>query len=241
MNEYCKHRILSFYTLFRERQFEQDDVAFFLILIRDYSQKGSIIREVADFLAHPEEKNKGILLKRVEKIVPKMEEYIGQVNSNDTISHTRPPIFSGLSFHKEIITGIRRAFQKVGLKNVAISESDIEYREFIFCLIFLLSGFKLKFGNASIELTVLYSRDLILIANCPIHKYQNSFAQLPVLLLKDVWPDANPNGFGHVLEQHIVKRFHNGFLAAVNYEFDKYDLLLEAKNSTYGTVWPMYT
>ena len=90
MNAYCKHKIHQFYESYRHRTFDQDDVALLIVLARGYSDKGSIIRELGDFLAHPDEKDRGIVLRSVQQAADHFEEnYFSYVHDGNKKGGTR--------------------------------------------------------------------------------------------------------------------------------------------------------
>lgn len=69
MNCYTKHHINKFHTKYCSRNFVQDDVAFFTLLARDYTPKGSIFKELGDFLAHPDKKDRGIVIDSYNEVI----------------------------------------------------------------------------------------------------------------------------------------------------------------------------
>jgi hypothetical protein len=64
MNEYAKHKLLQTHQSFVDRRFDQDDVALMIVLVRDYTPEDSIFRELGD-LAHPDDKDRGLVLNTV--------------------------------------------------------------------------------------------------------------------------------------------------------------------------------
>lgn len=74
MNAYIEHSMLKFYEKYKDRTFDQDDVAFFIVVCRDYSPKNSIFRELGDFLAHPSLKDRGMTINNFKPAVQYFEE-----------------------------------------------------------------------------------------------------------------------------------------------------------------------
>lgn len=76
MNSYTKHNILKFHQKYLNRKFDQDDVALFIVLARDYMPKNSIFRELGDFLAHPDQKDRGIVLSSFQPVIDFFENNV---------------------------------------------------------------------------------------------------------------------------------------------------------------------
>jgi hypothetical protein len=104
MNEYCKHKVHQFYLSLEKGSFDQDDVALFIVLIRDYSAKGSILRELGDFLAHPDKKDRGIVLNSVKHAAALFEENCLEYFKNEVL---KPPVFKGIGTLDELVTDIQ--------------------------------------------------------------------------------------------------------------------------------------
>ena len=241
MNEYCRYKIKSFYESFIDRTFDQDDVAQFFVSSRDYSKRGSIIREIGDFLAHPNIKDRGIVLNSIEEIMPLFEMEIENYSSS-YIDYKNQPIFKGLGSDEELIDDLNHIFAKAGLNAKSIIREDNSYRDLLFCTIFLLSSFKVKFENQELELEVVYSHSLKLQARCESKNYQRHFAVLPILQLLNVWTDC-PMVFAapeHNLRMHIARRFKQGFVAAISYEDDSKckSRVYDSGDFARGQIWP---
>ena len=241
MNEYCKYKIKSFYEAFLDRTFDQDDVAQFFVISRDYSQKGSIIREVGDFLAHPNIKDRGIVLNSIKEIMPLFDKEIEDFRNN-SVDYWNQPKFKGLGSDNDLINDLNYIFKSAGLNEKKIDRDDNNYRDFLFCSIFLLSTFKVKFKNQELELEAIYSHSLRLQARCESLNYQRHFALLPVLQLPNVWTDCPTvlSAPEHNLKNHIARRFKQGFIAAISYENDSKNKSQVYNSSDFkrGEIWP---
>ncbi|WP_341581389.1 hypothetical protein [Marinobacter metalliresistant] len=238
MNTYCRHKVSQFHESFQRCSFDQDDVALFVVLTRDYAQSGSILRELGDFLAHPKGKDRGIVLKSVKEASGDFEHGLVEYFSNREFY---PPVVKGLGTHKELSDDLHKVFELAGITESEFEIDGDSFRDFVFCIIFLLSSFKLKLGRRLFELKVEYAHRLLLYISYESERFPSTFATMPILSLRNVWP-AYPYVISdpkYTLENHIVRRFEEGFLGAVAYEDDQTGQSLSAKNFERGKVWPL--
>ena len=237
MNEYNKHKIKSFYDSFQKQTFDQDDVALFLMSSRDYSEETSIFREIGDFLAHPNLKNRGIVLQSVKHVMPKFEKLLKDEYRGKDVS-SRKVIFNGLGTDEEIIRNLEQIFTTADVKFEKITSKSSCYRDFIFCTIFLLSSFKLKYKERVLPFKVIYSYNLTLETVCESNEFGNNHMKLPILRLGSVWPTCPsiPSYTEYELQNHIVKRFKQGFLGAISYDHvtNEYD-----SEKFKNDIWPL--
>lgn len=236
MNKYCKHEVHRFYQIFLERTFDQSDVALFVVLTRDYSEKGSVLRELGDFLAHLKGKDRGVTLSRVEKAAEGIDDYFANMES------VGAPIFEGIGNEEEIIQDLSNIFQRAGIKGVNIEKNGNDIRDFIFCVIFLLSSFKLKFRNMLYDFYVEYSHGVTLFTSVEGRFNPHFHANLPILSLCNVWIECPPSGIcqtKHVLNNHVVRRFDQGHLGALDYLLDLKVSSHDADKFRKGELWPL--
>lgn len=241
MNEFCKYNIKKFYQLFQSREFDQNDVAFFISLSRDYSQKGSIFRELGDFLAHPKRKDRGLVINSINDYMYEFDAYLTvETQSNEELCN-KLPNFRGFDFniYKEILKCLNQIFTLTQLKPLKIDEEDLAFREFIFCLIFLLSYFKIKLNGELIKLEVAYSGSLKLEAKCESNFFSKSFAIIPILTIRNLYPDSTPYFHRHLLSNMVARRFEEGFLAAIPIDKDNFNRKLNLNNFINSEVWPI--
>lgn len=241
MNEYCKYKIKSFYEKYIDRTFDQDDVAQFFVNSRDYSKRGSIIREVGDFLAHPNLKDRGIVLDSIKEIMPLFDNML-EDKRRGKVDYFNQPTFKGLGSDDELINDLNHIFESAGINAKLISREDNNYRDFLFCTIFLLSTFKIKYNEQELTLQAVYSHSLKLQVICESKNYQRHFAALPVLQLSNVWTNC-PTTFSapeYTLENHIARRFKQGFIAAISYENDSIHKKTRFDSNDFekGQIWP---
>lgn len=219
MNRYCAHKIRQFYKNYLRREFDQDDVVLFLVMVRDYAERNTIFRELGDFLAHPDKKDRGIVVNSINAIVGDFDEYCSTL-SEDAFSKCQ---FEGVSC-KDIAKFLQKIFEDSGESIKDISESDLEFRDFIFCLIFILENFKLAYDGRILEFTINYGHGLELSTEYESRNHPNHRASLTVLFLGNVWADyigtvsAFPSG--PVLSGFIARRLDSGMLVARSFEDD---------------------
>lgn len=239
MNNYSRHEIEKFYTKFLKLKFDQNDVAHFYSISRDYL-KGTIIGEVGDFLAHPnlkDSKTKGIVLGSIKNIMPKFEEILA--NQYKGIPTDNRPLFNGLGTDEDLINNLSEIFTLAGIDVFNFDKNSAPYREFVFCTIFLLGTFKILYGNRIFEFKVRYSHGVSLYLQCESENFKNNFALLTVLNLNNNWISA-PLYFEEKLTNHIARRFEEGFLAAISYDNDKIHEKCSADIIKQGELWPCY-
>ncbi|MBQ0745563.1 MAG: hypothetical protein KBT82_02220 [Marinobacter sp.] len=238
MNTYCRHKVNQFHESFQNCSFDQDDVALFVVLTRDYAQWGSILRELGDFLAHPKEKDRGIALNSVKEASGEFEHGLVEYFSNREFE---PPVVKGLGTHQELSGDLHKIFELAGITEKEFEIDGDPFRDFVFCIIFLLSSFKLNLGRRLFELKVEYAHRLLLYISYESERFPRTFVTMPILSLHNVWP-AYPGGISapkYTLENHIVRRFDEGFLGAIAYEDDQTGQSLSAKSFERGRVWPL--
>lgn len=238
MNAYCRHKIHQFYGSYRNRTFDQDDVALLIVLARDYSDKGSIIRELGDFLAHPDEKDRGIVLERVQQAADHFEEnYFSYVHDLEF----EPPSFNGLGTREELSRELKKILSISGISVCPIDIEDKSFRDFVFCIIFLLGSFRLKLRARLFDIRIEYAHGLTLYISYESLKFPCSFVTMPVLSLDNVWIEnfSFTGGAKYSLVNHIARRFEEGFLGAVAYEDDHIGKPLNTSSFARGKVWPL--
>lgn len=238
MNEYSKHKLLQFQQSFIDRRFDQDDVALLIVLVRDYTAKGSIFRELGDFLAHPDDKDRGLVLNSVRIAAASVEKDHDQIFYN---ADFKPPVFNGMGTLEELMVDLCAVFKLVDKSVPIFSRNDANFRDFVFCVIFLLSACRIKHERRLFELRVKYSHGLSLYISYESTNYPRHFVTLPVLFLANVWiesaiPFGSPK---YELKMHIARRFEEGMLAAIPYTDDFSSGPRRAADFASGKIWPL--
>jgi hypothetical protein len=234
MNEYCKHKILQFHKSFIDRSFDQDDVALLVVLTREYTKKRGVLRELGDFLAHPK-KDRGIVLNSVESAATFFEINCLRCFEDPNFPL---PVVAGLEPKQELLAELLGVFHLAGLPKSMLEPDDDCFRDFVFCVIFLLSSFKVKYGGRLLELTVEYSHSLTLLVAYESPNFPTHLASLPILFLPNVWIQC-PTFSKQLLRKHIARRFEEGALCAIAYEDDLEEKLLSATTFDRGSFWPL--
>ncbi len=243
MTPQSKHALRKFYYSLVERNFDQNDVERFFTNSRDYSQKNSIIREIGDFIAHPQKKEKGMILESFLGMEKPIEEFMFKNRHRKNL-----PIYNGLGTGEKLINEINKIFKKAGLEKENLLISSPSIRELISCLIFLLSGFKVELEFQSIpfkeevRMEVFYSSDLSLQAKLRLPRFPSTSFSITILRVREVWPDCPRLYIGYrpkKLENHICRRFTNNLLAAIDYKKDLKSSNHSLEDFNSGEIWPI--
>lgn len=235
MNLYTKHHIERFFQKYINRTFCQDDVALFIVLIRDYAPKNTVFRELGDFLAHPDKKDRGLVIDSFLPIVDFFDDNTESVMSGININVERP---SGIGVLEDIQSSLNHIFKKVNLGFKIKDKNDLAFRDFIFCIIFLLGNFRLKINKNLLDLKISYGNSLELSISYESSSVKRNFIKLNVLFLNTVWI-TNCGSYSKNLKDHIVRRFSNGCLGAIHYSMDISDLSADMNSIPREEVWPL--
>lgn len=236
MNAYTKYQIRNFYEKYEGQTFDQDDIALFITASRDDTNRGSIFRELGDFIAHPNLKTHGLSIKNLEPAFKYFEE-----NTDNMLDGKRPTIeipFS-IGFNDEILDELYSIFGMVGIHPTSRNIHSPSFRDFIFCLIFLLGNFKLKLNKKTCPLVVTFSGALSLTVFYPSNKYPKYLAEFTLVFLGNVYTRGLPSFYKKKLDGHIARRLFDGSLAAIPYEFDKECHLTGEKSFPKGIGLPL--
>lgn len=223
MNAYTEYQIKNFYEKYKDQTFDQDNIALFITASRDDTNHGSIFKELGDFIAHPNLKDRGMAIKNLNPAIKYFEE-----NTGDMLGGKRPTIevpFS-IGFNNEILDELYSVFGMVGIYPLSRNIHSPSFRDFIFCLIFLLGNFKLKLNKKTCPLVVTFSGALSLTVFYPSNKYPKYLAEFTLVFLGNVYTGGLPSFYKKKLDGHIARRLFDGSLAAIPYEFDKECYLL---------------
>lgn len=223
MNAYTEYQIKNFYEKYKDQTFDQDNIALFITASRDDTNHGSIFKELGDFIAHPNLKDRGMAIKNLKPAIKYFEE-----NTGDMLGGKRPTIevpFS-IGFNNEILDELYSVFGMVGIYPLSRNIHSPSFRDFIFCLIFLLGNFKLKLNKKTCPLVVTFSGALSLTVFYPSNKYPKYLAEFTLVFLGNVYTGGLPSFYKKKLDGHIARRLFDGSLAAIPYEFDKECYLL---------------
>lgn len=240
MNEYSKHKLVQFHHSFLGRSFDQDDVALFIVLARDYTQKGSIFRELGDFLAHPDAKDRGIVLDSVREAA---EAFDRDCRKYRTDRDFKRPVFKGLGTLEELLAELKTVFKLADVQGHKFGRESASFRDFVFCVVFLLSACKVKLDGHLYELEVEYSHALSLSLRYESRNDPRHFAIMPVVSLLNVWIECPtiPMPMKYPLPNHIARRLTGGALAAISYKDDDATRTKSAEAIGRGKVWPLPT
>ncbi len=236
MNAYTEYQIKNFYEKYESQTFDQDDVSLFITASRDDTNRGSIFRELGDFIAHPNLKTHGLSIKNLKPAIKYFEE-----NTDDMLDGKRPTIevpFS-IGFNNEILDELYSVFGMVGIYPSSRNIHSPSFREFMFCLIFLLGNFKLELNKKTCPLVVTFSGALSLTVLYPSNKYPKYLAEFTLAFLGNVYTGGLPSFYKKKLDEHIVRRLFDGSLAAIPYEFDKECYLTGEKPFPKGVGLPL--
>ena len=222
VNEYTAHMIKKFYRSYINRTFDQDDVTLFLISARDYCKRNKSMREIGDFIAHPGARDRGITLSSVTDVTPYFEVMLqAQYNFSATESEYLP--YRGIGTRDDLLEDLQSIFDMANAGTIDRSPESPEFREFLFCIIFLLCKFSIKIKNQKLLFEIQYSKDLSLNIRYESTVYPRHYANLTVIRIRDVWKEL-PTSIFHTrsikVTNHIARRFNRGFLCAVPYESD---------------------
>lgn len=236
MNTYTEYQIKNFYKKYESQTFDQDDIALFITASRDDTNHGSIFKELGDFIAHPNLKTKGMAIK---KLIPAMKYF--EENTDEMLDGKRPTIEVpfAIGFNDEVLDELHSVFRMVGIDSFSKNIHSQSFREFIFCLIFLLGNFKLKLNKKTCPLVVTFSGALSLTVLYPSDKYSKYFAEFTLAFLGNVYTGGLPSFYKQKLDAHIVRRLFDGSLAAIPYEFDKKCYLIGEDPFPKGTGLPL--
>lgn len=236
MNKYTHHHIERFYEKFISRSFDQDDAAMFIVLARDYTPVGSIFRELGDFLAHPDEKSRGLVIRAFQETIDFFDD-----NTLETFDGAELPKqrSSGIGVLDEVKTSLCAIFAQGGIEHEIESRNELRFRDFVFCLIFLLGNFRLKMNGQLVQIQVKYGNALSLSISYESANYDRHYLSLNLMLLCGVWPQCIPTYYEKDLSGYMVRRFSNGYLGAIPYELDVPCLDTDMLSFERGVVWPL--
>lgn len=235
MNPNTLHAIHNFYSKFSSRTFDQDDVALFITSIRDYSISKGILREIGDFLAHPEYKDRGLSITNFTAILDFFDENTLE-SFNDVDIET--PSYSSIGSLDEIIKELISIFGLANIQARIKDKNNLSIRDFMFCIIFLLNGYKLQFRKQLFRLSVCYGHSLELFVKYESKKHKNYFAKLIVLFLGNICV-TNSSHSTKELPNHIARRFNNGLLVAISHENDRKINSKEIDDYPQSELWPL--
>lgn len=235
MNPNTIHSIHNFYKKYSNRTFDQDDVALFISSVRDYSKPKSTLREIGDFLAHPECKDRGISITNFTAILDFFEKNTLETFNNLDI---KAPSYSSIGNADEIACDLIFIFKLADINLLINDKNNLALRDFMFCIIFLLNGYKLQFDNRLFPLSVSYGHSLELFVEYESSKHKNHFAKLTVLFLGNIWK-TNSSGFTQKLPNHIARRFKNGILIAISHKNDRDINSKEVADYKKEHLWPL--
>lgn len=224
MNSLVQHRIKKFIKKYEARSFDQDDVMLLLIDIRDASKTNSLSRELGDYFAHPHERDRGLTWKILD------DEYkVTQESFDDVIcgkNNIQPKI---LCDEIEIIKSVGDSLKLSGIASDVFGKTIYEKstRDFMLCLVGLLSSFSLKVGGLVHPLKLCLSNRgpfLSIMASIKVVKEDktisinwnilNTSCRVQEECLKELFPWGN-------LSYFVARRMDDGELAMCRLETDE--------------------
>jgi hypothetical protein len=215
MMAYCKHVITRFAESLANSTFDQDSVAHFIVMARDYSAKRGVIRELGDFLAHPTGRNTGLVFVALEKSAVIFESFLLAPRVDRDAAHLRVPYdpMDKKVLHEELL-GI---FTQAGVVcNVQIKSSAFE--DFVACVIFLLQYCQVTVNGVATKFELHYGHGLSLNAMYESKKFNRNFAKIPLLYVHNI--NRSYTGPDHELNHFVARRFEDGRLIAISYADD---------------------
>lgn len=215
MMSYCAHVVSRFSRHLQERTFDQDDVALFILMTRDYCQKGSALRELGDFLAHPKARDRGLVFSALEASAKIFEEFL----EADRISPYQliPKIDFKPLERKSILQDIKTAFKVAGI-DVKIEVTEKSFDELISCIILLIQNCAVDINGQRACFDLKYGHGIYLSAIYVSEKFPAQNALFPLLSVGNI-----NKSFLHPaqkIDKYIARRIKDGRLIALPYSVD---------------------
>lgn len=207
--EYCAHVISRFSQKVKSRTFDQDDVALFILMERDYCSKGSVLRELGDFLSHPKSRDRGLVFSALESSATLFEEFLQAEMIDPDIPVPRiefRPLDKGA-----LLCNIEEAFRRT-CPETKIDISPVAAEELIACVILLIQycGVEIKGRRASFELK--YGHGLYLKALYNSEKLTSYWAEFPLLSVGNI--NRSYTGSAWKIDKYVARRIADGRLVA---------------------------
>ncbi len=197
-------------------------------------KKNSIFRELGDFLAHPDQKDKGIVISSFQPVIDFFENNVERFFSDGIVNFEMP---KGLGLLEDVQDSLFSEFKLVDLELPIMGRNEESFRDFIFCLIFILGSCKLKIKDKKYNLCITYGHSLQLNISYESSKKPRNFILMSVLFLGNVWRQGG--SYEKELLNHIARRFDNGLLGAIPYELDFLNFNSNMSSYKKGVVWPL--
>ncbi|RZT98244.1 hypothetical protein EV681_0020 [Advenella incenata] len=233
MNEYVKHSIRKFHKLYQQRVFDQDDVALILVLVRDYTAKGGLLRELGDFLAHPDRKDRGLLITEIHRIAALHDEFLTEEyrlrRNGLEYDYTKLPRFHGITrdqLSNELAAVL--SFSDVDTRN--FDSNSHSFREFVACVILLLEPCQLKVNDQLLRVEVEYGHAITALVKYESQLYRNNFASLPILSLLNVNIHMTRQHECFTLSSVVARRHRSGGLFAISHCNDLVEQFMHREN-----------
>lgn len=215
MMAYCAHVISRFSRQLIERSFDQDDVALFILMARDYLDEGGPLRELGHFLAHPKERDRGLVFKALELSAKRFEEYMEADRLNP--GEQAPCI----DFHpidkKLLLADVRLVFAQAGLPG-EIEIPPLAVEELIACVILIIQKCGLLINGQRAWFELRYGHGLHLSALYPSKLRQSYRALFPLLSVGNI--NRRYTGLDGEIEGYVARRNKTGLLVGVQYSVD---------------------
>ncbi|EGR0111317.1 hypothetical protein ACTNRH_004333 [Vibrio vulnificus] len=138
-----KNSIESFLRKFEQREFDQQDVKLFFVDVRDYSEKSSFAREIGDFIAHPDLKTTGQYFSKLKSIRNQLKAMHERFLQKGTM-----PKLNAFYSEEEIFECLNNTICSLGFEfDLTHERYDVQRKDFIFCLVGILSTASIKVGQ----------------------------------------------------------------------------------------------
>lgn len=224
LNSNANHEVVRFFKLFKSRAFDQRDVSSFIREIRDFLPKKSILREFGDFLAHPQCKDRGASVLMAENNIETFERMLtGEISEDE--ARNRLKDIGGLG---ALVDSVQQVLAGAGIEDVIVGFDEPSFRDFVFCLVFLLDSYSMKIKSPlinseySFSMRVQYDSGVALNMMMESASRKHNFISCNLLYLPNVSPERTLGLNQHAIDASgmIARRFKQGFIAAIERDED---------------------
>ncbi|WP_025517509.1 hypothetical protein [Bordetella trematum] len=242
MNTYSEHAVRKFHAAYQEGSFDQDDVALLIVVSRDYTKKGGVLRELGDFLAHPDRKTKGLVIDEIQRVAPQFDDFLihdyeGLKNGLE-YDPDMAPIFTGIK-REALASELSKLFALAQIKDTAVDEDSCSFREFVACVILLLEPCLIYVNQQTLKVDVTYGHSITATVSYESHMYKNHFAKLTILSLPNVNLSWLPLHHTVPVTGMIARRDKHGGLIGITRENDLRAGFIERDDFESGEIYPL--
>lgn len=133
--------VLKCIDLIRRREFDEIHVKSLLIDLRAHMPDESLLREVAHFIADPDQRDRGLNHRNVKRVVEELREHLRQGRPLEV-----RPTFTG----DDLLADLRSSLAAIGFAD-DVEVIDLQQEELLVCLLTLMQGASLKYLAHGIE------------------------------------------------------------------------------------------